>query len=49
LFGELTAADLSPRDDFDFKVTYYGFLLSVTTLLILGNAVFLTVALTEGS
>jgi len=49
MFGELTAADLSPWDDFNFKVTYYGFLLSVTALLILANAIFLTLALSNGS
>jgi hypothetical protein len=40
MFGEQTAADLSPWDDFDFKVTYYGFLLSVTALLFFGTPSF---------
>jgi hypothetical protein len=49
MFGELTATDLSPWNDFDFNVTYYGCLLSVTVLLILVNAIFLTIVLSDGS
>jgi hypothetical protein len=49
MFGDPTAADISPWDDFDFKVQYYGILLSLTALLMLANAVFLTVLLSEGS
>jgi hypothetical protein len=49
MFGELTATDLSPWDDFDFNVTYYGCLLSVTVLLMLANVIFLTIVLSDGS
>jgi hypothetical protein len=49
MFGDLPAADISPWDDFDFKVKYYGFVLSLTAVLILANAVFFTIALSEGS
>ena len=49
MFGDVTATDFSPWDDFDVKVTYYGCLLSVTVLLILANAIFLTIVLSDGS
>jgi hypothetical protein len=49
MFGDLTATDLSPWDDLDFKVTYYGCLLSVTARLILASAIFLTIVLSNGS
>jgi hypothetical protein len=49
MFGELAATDISPWDDFDFNVEYYGFVLSLTAVLILANAVFLTIVLSEGS
>jgi hypothetical protein len=49
MFGDLTGTNLSPWDDFGFKVTYYGCLLSVSALLILANAIFFTIVLSNGS
>jgi hypothetical protein len=49
MFGDLAATDISPWDDFNFSAQYYGMLLSLTAILILANAVILTVLLSEGS
>jgi hypothetical protein len=49
MFGDLAATDISPWDDFDFNVHYYGMLLSLTAILIRANAVILSVFLSKGS
>jgi len=43
------AATLSPWNEFDFDVHYYGLLLLLTAVLIAANAVFLTAVAADGS
>jgi hypothetical protein len=43
------AAALSPWDEFDFDVHYYGLLLLLTAVLVVANAVFLTAVAADGS
>jgi hypothetical protein len=38
----LTASDICPWNDFEYSVRYYGFVLSLTALLVIVNIAFFT-------